>query len=213
MTSTTNNRILSIYKSRQTILSIMDVYDYNVSDYNTFSINEIDAMFENGQLDMLIKHKTTEQKTYIHYFMSNISPKQLRPNNLDDIIRDLYDIEGVLNKNDNLIIISEDEPNDALTTKMNYLFDHSGIFVVVHNIKRLQFNLLQHKLVPAVNVLTSDETEALKQKYNITQLSQLPEISRYDPMALAICMRPGQVCRIIRDSPTALRYVYYRVCV
>jgi DNA-directed RNA polymerase subunit H (RpoH/RPB5) len=213
MTSITNNRILSIYKSRQTILSIMGLYEYDVTDYNTFSINEIDAMFENGQLDMLIKHKNTEQKTYIHYFMSNISPKQLRPPNLDDIIRDLFDIEGILTKNDNLIIISEDEPNDALTTKMNYLFDHSGIFVVVHNIKRLQFNILQHKLVPAVDVLTDAETEEMKQKFNITYLNQLPEISRYDPMALALCMRPGQVCRIIRDSPTALRYVYYRVCV
>lgn len=213
MTSVSNNRILSIYKSRRTILEIMEMYEYDVSEYNTFSINEIDAMFENGQLDMLINNTKKQQKTYIHYFMTNTGPKQLRPNNLDDIIRDLFDIEAVLTKSDNLIIISEDEPNDALTTKLNYLYDHSGIFVVVHNIKRLQFNLLHHKLVPEVSVLSKEETEAMKQTYNLTSVSQLPEISRYDPMSLAICMRPGQVCKLIRDSPTAMKYVYYRVCV
>lgn len=213
MTSVSNNRILSIYKSRRTILEIMEMYDYDVSEYNTFSINEIDAMFENGQLDMLINNAKKQQKTYIHYFMTNTGSKQLRPNNLDDIIRDLFDIEAVLTKSDNLIIISEDEPNDALITKLNYLYDHSGIFVVVHNIKRLQFNLLHHKLIPKVSVLSKEETEAMKQTYNLTNVNQLPEISRYDPMSLAICMRPGQVCKLIRDSPTAMKYVYYRVCV
>jgi DNA-directed RNA polymerase subunit H (RpoH/RPB5) len=213
MTSVSNNRILSIYKSRRTVLEIMDMYDYDVSEYNTFSINEIDAMFENGQLDMLIHNAKKQEKTYIHYFISSVASKQLRPNNLDEIIRDLFDIEAMLSKSDNLIVITEDEPNDALTAKLNYLYDHSGIFVVVHNIKRLQFNLLHHKLVPAVSVLSKEETESMKKTFNLNHVNQLPEISRYDPMALAICMRPGEVCKLIRDSPTALKYVYYRVCV
>ena len=41
----------------------------------------------------------------------------------------------------------------------------------------------------------------------------LPEISRFDPQALSLCLRPKQVIRIDRKSDTALEYKYYRVCI
>lgn len=213
MTSVSNNRILSIYKSRKTILEHLRYLNFDVSEYDYFSINEIDAMFVNNQLDMLVKNTKSEQKTYIHYFLSATQPKQLRPANLDKIVQDLLYIDNVLDQNDTIVIIVDDEPNDALLNKLNYLYDHSGIFIVVHNIKRLQFNLLEHKLIPGVSVLSEKEKEDLKITYNVKGDDQLPEISRYDPMALAICLRPKQVCKLVRISPTALEYVYYRICV
>ena len=171
-------------------------------------------MFSNNQLDMLVsKNDASSQKAYIHYFISDTQPKQMRPANLEKIIQDLFYIDSVLTKKDNLIIVVDEEPNDALISKMNYLYDHSGIFVVVHNIKRLQFNILEHKLMPEVQVLTETQQAELMKTYNISNGEQLPEISRYDPMALAICMRPKQVCKLIRSSPTSMYYIYYRVCV
>ena len=56
-------------------------------------------------------------------------------------------------------------------------------------------------------------TEKVKQKYNLKSLSQLPEISRFDPVALLIEMRPGQICKIERSSITSVDSEYYRVCV
>ena len=100
-----NNQILNVYKSRNNILDILKLQGYDVSDYETFSINEIDAMLINNQLDMLVENNETKQKTYIKYYSS----KQIRPNILDEIIEDLYFIENVLEKKDNLIIITEDE--------------------------------------------------------------------------------------------------------
>jgi DNA-directed RNA polymerase subunit H (RpoH/RPB5) len=41
----------------------------------------------------------------------------------------------------------------------------------------------------------------------------LPEISRFDPQALAICLRPGDIVKFLRGSETAGTYNYYRVCV
>jgi DNA-directed RNA polymerase subunit H (RpoH/RPB5) len=186
--------------------------NYDVSEYIGFSINEIDAMYSNEQLDMLVTHseKDTPKKAYIKYYLN---AKQIRPANLDDIIEDLFTIETVLTKNDTLIIIVDDEPNDTIITKIKYLYDHDGIFVVIHNIKRLQFNILNHKLVPLCEILSEKETEALKIKMSIKTMSQLPEISRFDPQALAICLRPGEVCKFVRDSATAMKNIYYRVCV
>lgn len=73
--------------------------------------------------------------------------------------------------------------------------------------------MLKHTLVPECNILTEKECEELKVKYNIKKLSQLPEISRFDPQALAVGLRPNQVCHFKRKSPTAMYYEYYRVCV
>jgi DNA-directed RNA polymerase subunit H (RpoH/RPB5) len=207
--STSSNQILTIYKSRLNLLDIMEYLKYDISEYNTFSINEIDAMYANDQLDMLIQHPETKRKAYIKYYFT---AKQIRKQNLDDIIEDLYTIETVLDKNDTLIIITEDEPNDTITTRTKYLYDHDNIFVVIHNIHRLQYNLLKHALVPECHILNTNEIEELKRKYNITNLMQLPEISRYDPHALAMCMRPGEVAHFKRASISALQSDYYRIC-
>ena len=49
--------ISSIYKARKTILELMDKQGYNVSDYSNFSINEVNSMKQNNQLDMLLEKK------------------------------------------------------------------------------------------------------------------------------------------------------------
>jgi len=208
--SITSNRILTIYKSRSTLMELLYTQGYDVEEYLGFSINEIDAMFTNSQLDMLVTHKETKQKTYVKYYLT---AKQIRPSNLDDVIEDLFTIENVLTKNDTLIIVTEDEPNDTITTKMKYLYDHDGIFVVIHNINRLQYDITRHKLVPKCKILSDAEVDAMKTKYNVKALHQLPEISRFDPLALALSVRPGQVCEFTRESATAMHYTYYRVCI
>ena len=214
MSASVSNRILSIYKSRMTILNFMEKLNYQIADYNVFSINEIDAMFMNSQLDMLLTHATEDKKVYIkYYFSAKAGSGQIRPQYLDTIIEDLYDIENVLTKKDTLVIIIDEEPNDTIINKMKYLYERSGIFVVIHNIKRLQFNILEHKLIPVTSILNETEIAEFQEKYKLKSLKQLPTISRFDPLALALMMRPGQVAKFIRNSATALETKTWRICV
>ena len=111
------------------------------------------------------------------------------------------------------IVVTNEEPNDTIINKLKYLFDHSGIFIVIHYIKRLQFNVLKHELVPKATILSEEEAEGLKTKFHIKTLHQLPEISRFDPQALSLCLRPGQVIMLERKSNTAMTYEYYRICI
>ena len=207
--SLSSNNIITIYNSRKTILSQLEQQGYTTGDYDMFSINEIDAMYRTNQLDMLVTKKSDGKKAYIKYL---IQIKQLRKDILDQLVEDLYEVEQVLEKKDTLIVIVNEEPNDTIVTKIKYLYDHSGIFIVMHNIKRLQFDVLQHELVPYARIMTPEEVEELKLKYHITSLSQLPEISRFDPQALALGLRPGEVIKIERKSNTAMNYNYYRYC-
>jgi DNA-directed RNA polymerase subunit H (RpoH/RPB5) len=214
MSGTSSNRILSIYKSRLTILEHMEHLKYSISDYNTFSINEIDAMYINSQLDMLLPHQTDDKKVYIKYYLSVKSgSKQIRPQTLDTIIEDLYEIENVLTKKDTLIIIIDEEPNDTIINKIKYIYERHGIFIVIHNIKRLQFNIMKHSLIPYVSILNEEEINKLKLELNLKDIKLLPEISRFDPLALANTIRPGEVALFARQSPTAMFSNYYRICV
>jgi DNA-directed RNA polymerase subunit H (RpoH/RPB5) len=220
MSSTSQNQILQVYNSRKNILEIMNqVYSYDINDYDGFSTNEIDTMLSNNQLDMILT-KTSQQssqtihKTYIHYSFKDNSENKYNPvTKLNQVIEDLFILSNTLSKEDCLIMIYDGEPNDTLISYLEQLYQNDHIFVVVMNIKRLQFNILNHVLVPKIEIISNDDVEELKKKHHIKQLTELPEISRFDPQALAICLRPGNVCKFFRKSPTAMETDYYRFCV
>ena len=206
-----DNLVLKISKSRKNILEILEKsQSYEVSDYSNFSMHEIDTMYTNNQLDMLIKHKNSEKKTYVKY---NITTKPIRTSYIDNIIEDLYTIENVLTKGDNLILILLEDPNDTILNHIKHIYNRDGYFIVVHSIKRLQFTILQHELVPNMEILDETQKQDLKKKYNLKDFTQLPEINRFDPQALAMSMRPGDIGKIERNSVTSLNYDYYRYCV
>jgi len=167
-------------------------------------------MYNNEQLDMLIEHKENDKKIYIKY---TVSGKQMRSNIVDKYVEDLYDLEKVLSKNDTLIIVSQDEPNDTLIQHMKHLYLSNGIFVVMNTLKRLQFNITNHSLVPPMTILDEESERQLLEKYNLKSKKDLAEISRFDPQAVALLMRPGEVGKFERNSITALNYDYYRICV
>jgi DNA-directed RNA polymerase subunit H (RpoH/RPB5) len=68
-------------------------------------------------------------------------------------------------------------------------------------------------LVPPHRVLDESEKIAIKNRYNIVNDNEFPELSRFDPVAQAIGIRPGQVCEINRPSKTAISAPYYRICI
>lgn len=74
------------------------------------------------------------------------------------------------------------------------------------------FNIFEHRLVPVHEILSPEEKEELLSKYR-AQPYQLPRIKTSDPGVKAIGAKVGDVVRIIRESPTAGKYVAYRYVV
>lgn len=209
------NRIMDIFNSRRIILELLDLEKYQITDYGGFSINEIEIMYKNNQLDMLVSNEETNKKIYIKYFLD----KTIGKHNTDEIIEDLFITENpetsqpTLLKNDTLVIITDDDPNDTTIKNIRYQYDNNGIYIMIFNIRRLRFNVRKHELNPQIRIMKDEEVKKLQHQYNIENLSVLlPEISRFDPLAMSIFMRPGQVCHIIRNSPTAINSDYYRIC-
>ena len=218
----TSSLISQIYKSRTVLLELMKQQGYTSSEYEGFSINEVNTMKTNNQLDMILEKniggKDVEEgdispeyekrKIYIKYYLA----KALRPNNLQEMIDDLFTVEEVLTKKDMLMIVLKDEINETLTNTVKHIWESEKIFIILQPLKRLQFNILTHILVPPHRVLSEAEKINIKKRYNIVDDSHFPDISRFDPIAQAIGIRPGEVCEIIRPSKTAISAPYYRIC-
>ena len=202
-----SSQLSQIFKSRENILKQMEYQGYDISNYEGFSMGQVNAMFQAKQMDMLLE-KQDKKKIYIKYHLA----KAIRHNNIYEFIEDLFQVEEILTPKDELIIIVKDEPNEPITKTIKQIWKQDGIIVRLYNIKRLQFNILDHVLVPQHKVLTSSETQEIKQKYNIKDDSQLPGISRFSPVSLAIGIRPGEICEITRNSRTAIETKFYRVC-
>jgi len=211
MSNISSGTVSALFKSRNNILQLLSRQGMDVSNYTDYGVAEVQTMYANNQLDMLL---TTEKdvhparKVYVKYYLA----KTLRRENINNMIDDLFYIEQVLMPTDTLIIVMKQEVNDTVIGILNEIWEKDRIFIVVHSLDRLQFNILEHQYVPEHVVLTEAEQEEVLKKYNITDTKQMPSISRYDPVALAIGLRPGQICRITRSSKTSVTTYFYRYC-
>ena len=88
--------------------------------------------------------------------------------------------------------------NDTIKNTISELWSKYREYVVIYNIKNLQYNILEHKYVLEHIKLTLEEKKKLYKDLNINNDNELPEISILDPMAKLILLRPGEVCKILR---------------
>lgn len=215
MTSQNASSVISqIYKSRSVLIDLMNTQGYNIQDHKGFSVNEVNTMKTNNQLDMLLEKKKSDEdkdslKIYIKYYLG----KALKPATLQEMVDDLFAVEEILTKKDTLVVVVKESVNDTLTNFVKHIWESESIFVILIPLKRLQFNILEHVLVPPHRILDEAEKISVKNKYNIVKDAEFPELSRFDPVAQAIGIRPGQVCEISRPSKTAISAPYYRICI
>lgn len=209
--------IYLISKARQNVLELMDYNGYDTTEYNNFTKSEVNAMNFNQQLDMILTKPADQSKIFIKFELGKKTAV------LIDNLREEYfpppegqgEMEGAeypLGKKDILYIIFQSDPNQSVINRLKHIWETDGIFMVPQSLMRLQFNILQHHLVPPHRIMSPKEVTDLKQKRNL-KLEELPRISRFDPVAQAICIKPGEVCEIMRASRNSIVSPFYRVCV
>ena len=203
--------VSKIFRSRLIILDILKKRGFNVSEYEGFSITEIYTLMKNEQLDMLITNEESGKKIFMKY---HLGPK-LKSNGTQiyEYVEDLFDIEEILSDNDELIIVTKDKTNDGLKQIVSQLFVNDKKFVNIYNIYDYLFNILDHDLVPEHKVLSDTQKKEVEKQFYVTDNKQFPEISRFDPVAQAIGLRPKELVEITRPSPTAITTKYYRLCI
>jgi DNA-directed RNA polymerase I, II, and III subunit RPABC1 len=196
-----------IYNSRKYILEILEERGFDISEYSNFTINELNIIIQNNQLDILV-NDSNEKKVYVRYHIN----KAIRQNNISEYIDDLFNVENVLSKKDDLIIIIKEEPNDTIEKAIKDIWIKDEIYVSIINIKRLQFNILKHSLVPKHILLSKEEEIEFKNTFNIQKNSEIPDIGYLSPVCQVLGVRPGNILKIIRPSRTSIDSIFYRIC-
>ena len=192
-----------IKKSYEQIKKYLDLNNYKIPS----ELKNIEDILSKQTL-IKVLYKTEElinsyPKIYLYYcYNANVSKTIL-----DTII---HKPGKNVTENDILLIITKDYAstmNDLLRTK------YSNYYINIYKIQELQYNILEHSYVPQHIKLNEIEKKELYLKYNIENDKQMPQISRFDPVAKAILLRPGEVCKIIRHDKISLQNDYYRICV
>ena len=216
--------ISRVYNSRNNLFEILDTIGYDVSEYLNYSIHHVATLYKNNQLNLLLSKKDPEdkRKLYVKYHIDGsktASPTLIKMTSQtllkmkDEFFREEPDKEPILTKQDTLMIIVKDDPSESITELLDMEWNMSGFYITVINITRLQYNILKHTYVPKHTILSDEEVEQVSTRYNMSSISEFPNISRHDAVATIMCMRPNQVCHILRKSKTSIESDYYRVCV
>ena len=200
--------ISKVYESRLILLEILKSRGFDIDDWTGFSVTEIQTLYNNKQLDMLLENPITKKKIFIKYHLAT----RLGPVHVYDYVDDIFDIEDVLTTDDDLIIVSKEKVNLTIRDLVERLFIKDKRFVNIYNLNDYLFNILNHNMVPKHVILDAESKKEVEKRYNVTRDSEFPEISRTDPVAKAIGLRPGELCEITRSSPTAIQIKYYRLC-
>lgn len=205
-----NNELTNkVFKARKNLLNYLKGIDYNTNEYENFDLNNVGILVENEQLDMLLSD-SKNKKVYVKFY---IFKSNLRLNVINEMISDLYILEEVLNPNDTLIIIIKDIPNASIKDIQSQIFSDDNKFINIFGLDTLQFNILEHTLVPKHTVLSTDEIKQVKERYNISDNNQFPTISRFDPAIMAINAKPGDIIKIERPCKNSISSNYYRLCI
>ena len=200
-----------VFTARAILLKQLAALGYMTRMWNEETPAEIDMRIQNKELNFVLEPSSgmNEGATHVRFHIE----KALRHIHITALADELSELAGFDRNRDTVVLISKDLPNDSVKSALETVYATKGIYIIVRALQELQFNILEHKLVPKQSKLTAAQTQQLQTKFRIRDIrKQLPGISRFDPAARAIQLRPGQVVKILRPSVNAGYTNYYRVC-
>jgi DNA-directed RNA polymerase subunit H (RpoH/RPB5) len=195
------DQIDALYRSRITILDILEGRGYDTSPYRKFSPAEI-AIASNyiASLNISLKMRDAPDKTCeLIYSKSNATTLNAF---LDEADPDAEYI--ILTFQDNL------EKHHAVTAKQ-YLA--RGMRAFVFNIPHIVNNPLMHIMVPKHTIVPKEEHADLLKGLYVSEKRHLLHITSADPIVRCIGALPGDIIRIDRPSPNSGTYTIYRLVV
>lgn len=205
----------NVYRSRLTLLDILEERGYNVEKYRKFSPAEAAvAATSFPSLSFKVSKKDDETKVCdVRY--ANISRQKL-----DTFFDDIDDDDS---ENTEVIVMMMNPVADAhhvVALKQYMKMKESGgnkerrkLRVSFFSIEMIVINPMKHVLVPKHQIVDPSYHKELMDSLHITSKSKFPEIKFHiDPIARCIGAVPGDIIKITRPSASAGESTIYRVC-
>jgi DNA-directed RNA polymerase subunit H (RpoH/RPB5) len=212
-------RIAEVFRARAVLLGQLAERGFDISDYASAGAEEVAAMYEHDQLSMTLRRPSDGVRARVVFHIY----KALRPPNVAAYIESTFTSEDStdggfeeptteLRAMDELVIVSKLDPNDSLVAALDRAWADDKMYVTIRSLASLQYNVMEHVLVPPTSIVPAAMQSVLMKRYQADK-PKMPTVSRHDPTSIALGLRPGQFCSIIRPSRTSIVGKYYRLCV
>jgi DNA-directed RNA polymerase I, II, and III subunit RPABC1 len=209
-----------LYRSRKTLLDHLEESGYITEPYRKIAHTELDQMVRAGpvagappalQMDLQRRDdsKETIRKCVVVTTLGRIKAK------LKAFTEKLFDPEETdFDPSTTELIVVTFEPIVATFHSMAFeCWTKHSVRIRYFQAEALVNNPLKHILVPLHERVPKEEETALLQGL-YAKKTQFPLIRFHeDPIARMLGTLPGELLKITRPSPTAGKYITYRVCV
>jgi len=185
-----------LFKIRKTLLEMLGDRKYKIPDeVKDLNIQHFIAQYENNEIDIVLDNM------YVRFFEEDKSfAKNDLKNNYAEIVEEHGDTI-------NIIIIIKDKIASAVKTELEKN-TYSNLEIFTHN--ELIFNITKNYLVPKHILLNEEEKQEVYKKYNMKNNDNFQQILVTDPVAKYYAMKVGDLCKIIRSSPSSGLGISYR---
>lgn len=206
--------VKQIYTSRMNLIEYLKNMGFECGEFEHFSIEEIEVMKKYQQLDFKVVNPETTESCLVNYKIdTSLKQNMVKKNNIEGFINEIFEDTIPIEKKDTLVIVTTEYAQESIHKVIKNMWENQNKFVVILTLANLQMNILKHTFVPKHIKLTPEEKIEFYKNFNIQSDSQLPEISRFDPVAKIIFLRPGDICKITRFDKISLTNEFYRICV
>lgn len=202
----------NIYRSRMTLLDILESRGYNVEKYRKFSPAEATAAALSFSGLSFKVYKKDDETHVCDVRYANISRQKL-DTFFDDIDDDDTDNTEVIVMMPGPITEAHHVTALKQYTKGKESGERRKLRVSFFCIEMIVVNPMNHYLVPKHEIVPQDLHKTLMDSMYITSKSKFPEIKFHvDPIARCIGAVPGDIIKITRPSQSSGEAIVYRVC-
>lgn len=208
----------NIYRSRMTLLDILESRGYDVEKFRKFSPAEATAAAaaiqglsftvvkkDNPEYKCNIVYDTISRQKLSHYFDGVSDDDTEKTEFIVMMLQNVGDMHHMTSLKE-YMKMKELPGDDGKPERRKLRVSFFGIHMLV-------INPLHHVLVPKHEIVPEGEHKDLMARLHITAKTKLPEIKFHiDPIARCIGAVPGDIVKITRPSASSGEAIIYRLC-
>lgn len=208
----------NIYRSRMTLLDILEARGYDVAKFRKFSPAEATAAASVIQ-GLSFKVSKKDNPTHVCDVRYDTISRQKLERYFNNITDDDSETTEVIVMMPGAVADAHHASALKEFMKMKNIPNEDGkmerrkLRVSFFSIYMLVINPLHHVLVPKHEIVPESEHKELMARLHVTAKSKFPEIKFHvDPIARCIGAIPGDIVKITRPSQSSGEAIIYRVC-
>ena len=203
-------------KTINTLSEMMELRGYSYSDKN--SKNHIhEYMDATKEKDCWFEYNSNNDNGIISGRFNIMGNRQTQVLSFKQQINEkIEELKETHNHNNiTIIYIMSDKPNDNIPKACYEIYLNTGIYVQVFSLNRLAFNVTKHKMVPTHEILNEKDKDEFMELHGLNEdtILSIPQILYTDPVVMFIGAKPGDICKITRQSKSSVTTTTFRYVV